>query len=203
MVAHADGHGNLGLPASRDLSAVAAKRRRRKAGLPAEAACRHLRRRDQGCHAVPIQSLHGRWASGGGGRRESLVREHKPLRQQPRRLSRSLTVERHHGGRHAGPAVQLRPPPVADGRHLDLVVAPADGFFEAMNDHVCDVWRGEASDDSTPRGDAVKRSATRRARPQREAREIVGAARGKNISLSGSPQDLHLSSTGFPQVEWN
>ena len=180
MVAHADGHSN--------------RLRTRLRSVLRRGQARDCRD-DQGCHDVPIRLLYGRWASGGGCRREPLVRERKPLRQQPRRLGRRLTVERHHGGRHAGPAAQLRTPPVADGRHLDLVRAPANGLFEAMNGHVCDASRGEASDDSTLRGDAIKRSATRRARPQREAREIVRATRGKIFRC----QVVHRFCTCHPQ----
>ena len=47
-----------------------------------------------------------------------------------------LAVERHHRRRHAGSAPQLGAPAIPDGRHLDLVRTPADGFFEAMNVHV-------------------------------------------------------------------
>lgn len=81
-----------------------------------------------------------------GGRRrrgESLVRQRQPLGQQTGRFIGRLAVKGHHRGRHAWAALQLRPPPVADGRDLDVVCAPANGLFKMMNDHVCDIrFRG-------------------------------------------------------------
>ena len=61
--------------------------------------------------------------------------QHEPLRQPPGCLVGRLAVERHHRRWHAREPLQLCPPAVAYGGHLDLVRATADGFFEAMNDH--------------------------------------------------------------------
>ena len=122
--------------------------------------------------------LYGRWSSGDRCGRESLVREGQPLHQQPRCFIWRLTVERHHRRGHTGPAAQLRAPPVADVRDLDLVRTPADGFFESVHGHVlCCPGGVGASDDSTLRGGAIKRSRTRRAPPPREARQIAGVER--------------------------
>lgn len=139
------------------------------------------------------------WSSGRGGRREPLMGEHEPLGQQPRRLIRRLTVKRHHGGWHAGSPSQLRPPPVADRRDLDVVRTAANGFFEAMNVHVCDV-RVVGSERrfyaSRPR-DQAKRGA-KGASTSGRSRDRAEHAKEK-FSLSGSPQVLHESSTTFPQ----
>jgi hypothetical protein len=146
--------------------------------------------------------LYSRGAGRGGGR-EALMRQRQPLRQLARGLVRRSPVKRHHGGGHAGAAAQLRPPPVADGRHLDLVHAPANGFFEAMNGHVCDVRVEKGSERrfyASPRRDQAKRDA-KGASTARSARDRSRRAQ-KNISLSGSPQVLHVSSTGFPQVQY-
>jgi hypothetical protein len=113
-----------------------------------------------------------------------LVRERQPLRQQPRRLIRRLTVKRHHRGRHAWASAQLRPPSIGDVRDLDQVRPPADGFFESMNGHVLCCPGGEESDDSTLRAGAIKRSGTRRATPRGGGREIVGRRAAKIISSS-------------------
>ena len=67
------------------------------------------------------------------------MRERQPVGQLSRGFVRGLPVERHHGGRDAGGAKELRSPAVADGRHFDQVRAPANGLFEAMCNHRCDV----------------------------------------------------------------
>ena len=43
-----------------------------------------------------------------------------------------------------GRAAQLCAPSVTDGRHFDVVRAPANGFVEAMNCHVCQFPGNEA-----------------------------------------------------------
>ena len=65
--------------------------------------------------------------------------EGEPLGQLSRGLIGSRPVKRHHGGRDAGGAEQLGTPAVADVHDLDEVRAPADGFFEAMNGHSCNI----------------------------------------------------------------
>jgi hypothetical protein len=64
------------------------------------------------------------------------MRQCEPLGQLSRRFVWRLPIEGHHRRRHAGPSPQLRAPSVADERDLDLVRAPANDFFESMNDHV-------------------------------------------------------------------
>lgn len=63
------------------------------------------------------------------------VRQGEPVRQLARRFVWRLSVERHHRRRDARDAAQLGAPPVADGCYLDVVRAPADGFFETMHGH--------------------------------------------------------------------
>ena len=65
--------------------------------------------------------------------------QRQPLRQVMGRFVRCGAVKRHHRGRHPRTSAELRPPPVADAGHFDLVRAPTDGLFKMMNFHVCDV----------------------------------------------------------------
>jgi hypothetical protein len=93
----------------------------------------------------------------------------------------------------------LRPPTVADQRDLDLVRATANGLFEMMNDQIwMSGWNQERRRFyASARSDQAKRHAkgvsTAGTVPDRSHRAQ------KKISLSGSPQLLHVSSTGFPQ----
>jgi hypothetical protein len=64
------------------------------------------------------------------------MRQRQPVSQLSRRFVRGGAIKRHHRCRHPGPPPQLRTPSVADGRHFDLVRAPANGLFESVNDHV-------------------------------------------------------------------
>jgi hypothetical protein len=72
-----------------------------------------------------------------------------------------------------------------------------------MNGHVCDVRVGVGKERrfyASQRRDQAKRDAkgasTARIARDRSRRTL------KNISLSGSPQVLHVSSTGFPQLQY-
>jgi hypothetical protein len=65
------------------------------------------------------------------------VRQRQPLGELVRSFVGCLTIKRHHRGWHAGRAPQLGAPPIAHRRDFDLVRATTDGFFEAMNIHVC------------------------------------------------------------------
>src|SRR5262245_38832578 len=56
--------------------------------------------------------------------------------------------------------------------------------------------------DSTDCGGAIKRRRTRSAHPQRRAEEFVRAWRPNNFSLSDCPQLLHVTCTGFQQVQY-
>ena len=132
-------------------------------------------------------------------RREALVRQRQPLPQVAGGFVGRLAIKRHHGRRHARAAAQLRPPTVADQRDLDLVRATANGFFEVMNDQIwMSVWNQERRRFyASARSDQAKRHAkgvsTAGTVPDRSPHAQ------KKISLSGSPQLLHVSSTGFPQ----
>ena len=133
----------------------------------------------------------------------ALVRQRQPLRQLVRGLVGRLAVERHHGRGHARSAAQLRPPPVADVRDLNLVRPSADSLFEAMNDHVvcCPGGvRGERRFYASWPCDQAKRD-TKGASASGSTRDCSSRPT-KNISLSGSPQVLHPSFTGFPQLEY-
>ena len=142
------------------------------------------------------------WWTGGGCRRDPSMGQDQPLRQKARGFVGGLAVKRHHGGRHAGTTAQLGTPPVGYVHDLDLVRAPANSLFETMNRHVCDV-RGGVKDErrfyaSLTRDQAkgeTKRASTGQSR---EDRALGGP---KNISVSGCPQDLHLSCTGFQQLQ--
>ena len=74
---------------------------------------------------------------GDGHRGDAAMRQRKPFGELAGGLVRARAVERHHRRRHARASAQLGPPPVADGRDLDVVHAPANGLFETMNGHVC------------------------------------------------------------------
>ena len=70
-------------------------------------------------------------------RSEPLVCEGQPAEKLAGGFVWRLAVEGHHRCRHARSAAKLGAPPVADRRHLNLVRAAANDFFEVMNDHVC------------------------------------------------------------------
>ena len=165
---------------------------------------------DLGCHGRSGKSSVGRKRPGTLGRHRrgrvrrlhAAVRKGEPLRQLPCGFVRRLTVERHHRRRHSRQPAKLRAPPVADRRDFDLIRTPADEFFESMHRHVAVSaggvgsrgWILRRSTGDTSEGDregASDRSCTRRS---------CGDRRRKKSVLSGSPQDLHHPSTGFPQL---
>jgi len=129
------------------------------------------------------------------------VRDSQPVRQLVSGSVGCLTIERHHRRWHARNATQLRAPARPDGRDIDLVRTSANGFFEAVNNHVFSLSergvraglilltcaRGSSEGD---REGAVHR-------PQRPDLRRIRC--GKKFSSAGSPQVLHRSSTGFPQ----
>jgi hypothetical protein len=107
-------------------------------------------------------------------RRLAAVCERQPRGQLAGRLFWGLAVERHHRRWYPGRAAELSSPAVADGRHLDLVRTPADGLFEMMNCHVWDAGRDVSSvRDFTRLSSAIKRSGSRRRRPQPALLPIV------------------------------
>ena len=87
---------------------------------------------DPGCHIARLDSVQRRlysWC-------RTPMRQAEPVDQLLGRLVRRLAVEGHHGSRHTWSPKELGAPPIADGDHFDVVRAPADGLFEAMDDHV-------------------------------------------------------------------
>ena len=132
------------------------------------------------------------------------VRERQPVRQLSRRLVGRLPVEGHHRSRHPRRAPQLCTPSVAHRRHVNLVRTSANRLFEAMHVHEClcpeRKARVASAVDLTHSFGAIKRSG---ARSLVHNAQLVRAAPDRctgKISSAGSPQDLHGSSTGFPQV---
>jgi hypothetical protein len=65
------------------------------------------------------------------------MRQREPFRELSGGLVRAGPVKRHHRRRHARAPAQLGTPPVADGRDLNVVHAPANGLFKTMDGHVC------------------------------------------------------------------
>ncbi|HEY3057641.1 MAG TPA: hypothetical protein VGL99_01565, partial [Chloroflexota bacterium] len=109
--------------------------------------------------------------------------QRQPAQELAGGFIRRLPVKGHHSGGHPGAAPQLRSPPVADGRHLDLVRTPANGFFEVMNDHVCVVRMGSGA--ATIIAAAARRSseATREGRVHSRKRRGL-FARGAEINFA-------------------
>jgi len=143
------------------------------------------------------------------------MRERQPRSQLPGRLLRRLAVEGHHRGGHPGFPRQLSAPPVADGRHVDLVRTPTYSFFEVVNDHLSGGptdYAGMPGWDQTLTNQSGAAVILRRrhARSSEGKREGVVHSPGlprssrdpvkEKSSSSGCPQDLHASSTGFPQL---
>jgi len=143
------------------------------------------------------------------------MRERQPRGQLAGRLLRRLAVEGHHRGGHPGFPRQLSAPPVADGRHVDLVRTPTYSFFEVVNDHLSGGptdYAGMPGWDQTltnQSGAAVilRRRHARSSEGKREGvvhspglpRSTRDPVKEKSAS-SGCPQDFHASSTGFPQL---
>ncbi len=143
------------------------------------------------------------------------IRERQPRGQLPGRLLRSRAVEGHHGGRHAGFPCKLSTPPVADGRHLDVVRTPTNGFFEMFDDHLSGDLTVEreclAGTRYSPNQSGVPVILRRRhGRSSEGKREGVVHTPGwprssadpvkEKYALSGCPQDFHGTSTAFPQL---
>jgi hypothetical protein len=69
------------------------------------------------------------------------MRQHEPLAQVPRRFVRSRAVERHHRGRYARRADDVRTPPVAsDSGDLDVIGAAVNEFVEVMHETMPVKW---------------------------------------------------------------
>jgi len=130
------------------------------------------------------------------------MREREPVGELLRGFVRGLPVERHHGGRHARGAKELRAPAVADGRHLDQVWAPANGLFEAMCNQgaIRRCLSGGTGVDLTRHAVQIKRKATRRERAQCNGDDPARHLFEKIFVTAGSQQDLHVSSTVFPHA---
>jgi hypothetical protein len=143
------------------------------------------------------------------------MRERQPRGQLAGRLLRRLAVEGHHRGGHPGFPRQLSAPPVADGRHVDLVRTPTYSFFEVVNDHLSGGptdYAGMSGWDQTLTNQSGAAVILRRrhARSSEGKREGVVHSPGlprssrdpvkEKSASSGCPQDFHVSSTGFPQL---
>jgi hypothetical protein len=134
-------------------------------------------------------------------RRDAAMRQRKPFGQLMGGLGRARPIERHHRRWHARAPAQLGTPPVADGRDLDVVHAPANGFFKAMDGHVCNGLTRVRKTAMILRR-RYNRSSERRREGDHPRR--AGAWDAPELSrefflLSDSPQLLHGPSTGFPQ----
>src|SRR5689334_11821585 len=119
--------------------------------------------------------------------------QRQPLRQVMGRFVRCGAVKRHHRGRHPRTSAELRPPPVADAGHFDLVRAPTDGLFEMMNFHVCDVSL-ELGTRTILFGKAVRSS---------EATREGGVHRRAGAGLLGSRRKINFPvrfSTAFARI---
>ena len=133
---------------------------------------------------------------------ETTMCQCQPLRQLPCRLVRRRSIKRHHRRRHARQPPELRAPSVADGRYLDLVRAPADSLFEAMNVHVVFV-REELFEEhrtaSILRGRDIRSSeADHEGGGTPSLQRFTRDPFEEIFAVSGSPQDLHGWCTGFP-----
>ncbi len=139
--------------------------------------------------------------SGGDLRRQAPVRQGQPLGQLTRRFIGRFPVEGHHRGRDTWGATQLGTPPVADRRDLYLVRTAANGFFEMMNRHVVLNVRiavGERGNLTLPTV-TIKRSAARRRTNLVRGGGNQPNDRREKFVVSGCPQVLNPSSTGFQQ----
>ena len=151
------------------------------------------------------------------------MRERQPRGQLAGRLLWGLAVEGHHRGRHSRFPRQLGAPPVADGRHVDLVRTPTYRFFEVVNDHVsggptvcCGSVRLGPETRQTVRsaGDLtrplqpIKRREARRRRPQPGFAPIVARSHQRKICVIKLPtrysRVIHRFSTaGLGAVIWS
>jgi hypothetical protein len=143
------------------------------------------------------------------------MRERQPGGQLAGRLLRRLAVEGHHRGGHPGFPCQLGAPPVADGRHVDMVRTPTYSFFKVVNDHLSGgptdhagmsgwdqtltnqsgasvILRGRHGGSSEGKDEGVIHSPGL----PRSSRDPVK----EKSAFSRCPQDFHWSSTGFPQL---
>jgi hypothetical protein len=155
---------------------------------------------------------------GGGCNRLGYVaamRERQPRGQLPGRLLWGLAVEGHHRGGHPGFPRQLGAPPVADGRHVDLVRTPTYRFFEVVNDHLSGGPTDHAGMSGwdqtlTNQSGASVILRGRHGRSSEGKREGVVHSPGlprssrdptkEKSASSGCPQDFHVPCTGFPQM---
>lgn len=125
----------------------------------------------------------------------------QPLGEMARRFVGRLAVERHHRSGHARHPTQVRPPPIADGHHFDMVRPPANAFFKTVNSHVKrseklkrgDGWRSY----SLLKSDQAKRRA--KAHQQRATGREVAGSRERNFCVirfsTGFARGIHSFST--------
>ena len=143
------------------------------------------------------------------------MRERQPRGQLVGRLFWGLAIEGHHRRRHARLPGQLSTPTVADGRHLDVVRTPTNGFFKMFDDHLSGgltaVRECLAGTRRSPNQSGVPVILRGRhdgsSEGKREggvhnplwARSSADPAKEKS-AFAGCPQDFHVTSTAFPQL---
>ena len=140
---------------------------------------------------------------GGGGAR---VGAGEPLEEEIGRFIGRVPIKRHQGGWHAGGLHDICAPAVGiDRRDFDQVRAAADGLFESMNGCA----HNKAAERLCCWGTRwILRFARRRSSEARH--ETIGDCRSapgcaccerKKISVSDNQQEIHHSSTAFPQLD--
>jgi len=142
------------------------------------------------------------------------MRERQPRGQLAGRLLWGLAVERHHRCGHTRFPRQLGTPPVTDGRYVDFVRTPTYRFFEVV-DHLSGGptdFAGLSGWDQTLTNQSgapviLRGRHGRSSEGKREgAVHSTGLPRSsrdpvkEKSAFSASPQDIHGSSTGFPQL---
>jgi hypothetical protein len=122
------------------------------------------------------------------------------MAQQAGGLVGRRSIERHQRRRDPWNPDDARAPSiVGDSSDLDQIRVSADQFLEAMNSYAhgegaaC-VWESESGMNCTPASPPIKRNEGRRLA---SARQIRKDASGKQFGLSGLPQEMDGSSTGF------
>jgi hypothetical protein len=132
---------------------------------------------------------------------------YEPFPQQCRGLVGGWPVKRHQCGGHAGCLHDVGAPAVGiDRSDLNQVRTACNRFFKATNGCVHNtgaerfVVLGNA-DDFTLRVPTIKRSAVRKRGLRPLDARITPEKKSKKISLSGDSQEMHVASTGFPQLD--
>ena len=132
-------------------------------------------------------------------RRRAPMRTIEPRRQQPGRLRRRWSVERHERGRDAGSTHDVGAPPIlGDAGNFDQIGASPNGFFKAMH---------RAGHQLSAQKNVVMLSAVH-SRPHHSLDQAKTSAKTastvdipceKKKFWTRTQQVLHRTSTGFPQ----